>query len=221
MCGRFTLYSSSEELENEFGFSFPSIHPNYNVAPTQDILAIVANQAETKAGLMHWGLVPFWAKEKKIGNKMINARSETADEKPAFKRLLTSKRCLIVANQFYEWKREQDSKRPFLIGLRHSHILTFAGLWDRWQDPATGEQLVSCTILTTSPNEFMAELHDRMPVILNEGNRQAWLDSSIRDPAVIKQMFLPFPSEEMRAYEVSKAVNNPQNNDASLIEPVV
>ncbi|MBM7837241.1 putative SOS response-associated peptidase YedK [Alkalihalobacillus xiaoxiensis] len=221
MCGRFTLYSSAEELETEFGFPFPFIQPNYNVAPTQNIMAIVGNQAETKAGWMHWGLVPYWAKEKKIRNRMINARSETADEKPAFKRLLANRRCLVVANRFYEWKREQDSKHPYLIGVKNSPILTFAGLWDRWKDPATGEVLISCTILTTAPNDFMSDLHDRMPVILNEGNRQAWLDADIRDSEKLKQLLVPYSSDHMTAYEVSKAVNNPRNNEASLIEPLV
>ncbi|WP_078393864.1 SOS response-associated peptidase [Shouchella patagoniensis] len=217
MCGRFTLYSSPQELQDEFGLPIPDYEPSYNIAPTQQVLAFVANNEETKAGFLHWGLIPFWAKEKKIGSKMINARAETIDEKPAFKNLLKRKRCLIPANSFYEWKREDDSKHPFIIHLTNSKLLTFAGLWDRWIDPATNNTISSCTIITTSPNDFMSSLHDRMPVILDEGNRQAWLDPSIDDPAQIKSMLLPYNRTHMTAHEVSKAVNNPRNNGAHLI----
>ncbi|RKL64977.1 hypothetical protein CR203_23150 [Salipaludibacillus neizhouensis] len=213
MCGRFTLTASKEQLEAEFGIVFPEIEGSFNVAPSQDVLSLVAGKDGMKAGFLKWGLVPSWAKDKKIGFKMINARGESLDEKPAFKRLLTRRRCLIIADSFYEWKREGDVKKPFRV-TTENNLITFAGLWDRWQ--SEDEEIVSCTIITTKPNSFMGQIHDRMPVILGEGNRDAWLDPSIQDHQLLKGILLPY-EHKMSAYEVSTQVNNPKNNSEELI----
>jgi putative SOS response-associated peptidase YedK len=215
MCGRFTLTASPEALQEEFEILFPEIKANYNIAPSQDVLSIVGHKEGLKAGFLKWGLVPSWAKDKKIGYKMINARAETIDEKPAFRQLLKRRRCLVVADSFYEWKREKGQKRPYRITVGGGDLFTFAGLWDRWR--MNGEEIVSCTIITTEPNQMMSELHDRMPVLLEEGNREAWVDQSIDDKDLLKSILQPYDSEKMSAYEVSTLVNNPRNNGEELI----
>jgi putative SOS response-associated peptidase YedK len=219
MCGRFTLTASREALQDEFGIAFPEKTASYNIAPSQDVLSIVGHQEGMKAGFLKWGLVPSWAKDKKIGYKMINARAETLDEKPAFKRLLNRRRCLIVVDSFYEWKRENGKKKPYRITVGDGALFTFAGLWDRWR--TNEEEIVSCTIITTKPNQMMSELHDRMPVILEEGNREAWLDQGIEDKDLLKSILQPYESEKMSAYEVSTLVNNPRNNGEELIARVL
>ncbi len=215
MCGRFTLTATQAQLEEEFGIPIPNHEPSYNVAPSQKIMSLVGSDDGMKAGMFKWGLVPRWAKDKKIGYKMINARSETLEEKPAFKHLLTQKRCLIVADSFYEWDRHD--KKPYRIRVNNGEIVTFAGLWDRWKSEE--ESLVSCTIITTNANDQLKHLHERMPVILNEGNRQAWLDRTITDKDTVKRILVPYEGH-MDAYPVSTLVNNPRNNSKELIQPL-
>ncbi|WP_163583481.1 SOS response-associated peptidase [Gracilibacillus saliphilus] len=218
MCGRFTLDTSIEVLESELGIVLTEFQPSYNIAPTQQVLSIVGTNQGRKAGYLQWGLVPVWAKDPKIGSKMINARSETVDEKPSFKRLLSRRRCLIVADSFYEWKREEKEKQPYRITVNDGQLFTFAGLWDRW---SSGDQeIVSCTILTTKPNRLMESIHDRMPVILQDKGQDNWIDPTIDDKAFLKSFLLPLDDSLMKAYPVSKKVNNPRNNDQSLIEPI-
>ncbi len=218
MCGRFTLDTSIEVLESELGIALTEIEPSYNIAPTQQVLSIVGNEEGRKGGYLQWGLVPSWAEDPKIGNKMINARSETVDEKPSFKRLLSRRRCLIVADSFYEWNRKEGDKQPYRITINDGRLFTFAGLWDRWKKGDL--ELVTCTILTTKPNNLMQSIHDRMPVILQGKDQDNWIDSTIVDKPFLKSLLVPLDSSLMKAYPVSKKVNNPINNDNTLIEPV-
>ncbi|MGP4041018.1 SOS response-associated peptidase [Gracilibacillus sp. D59] len=218
MCGRFTLDTSIEVLESELGIELTEFQPSYNIAPTQQVLSIVGSNEGRKAGYLQWGLVPSWAKDPKIGSRMINARSETVDEKTSFKRLLKSRRCLVVADSFYEWKREKEDKQPYRITVNDGRLFTFAGLWDRWK--REDKEIVTCTILTTKPNSLMESIHDRMPVILQDRDQDSWIDPTIQDKSFLKSLLTPLDSSMMRAYPVSKQVNNPSNNDKSLIEPV-
>ncbi|MCM3716067.1 SOS response-associated peptidase [Alkalihalobacillus oceani] len=220
MCGRFTLTATKGTLQEQFSLPFPEFTPNYNVAPSQQILAIVSGGNEKKAGFLHWGLVPSWAKDKKIGYKMINARSETLDEKPAFKRLLSRRRCLIPADGFYEWKREDDgkTKQPFRITIGNGQLFTFAGLWDKWRTEE--EEYFSCTIITTKPNQLMESIHDRMPVILEGDDQDIWLNKDIEDKHILKNILNPYDANNMSAYPVSTLVNNPRNNNEACIDPL-
>lgn len=215
MCGRFTLHSSVTAIEQEIGVEIPDISPNYNVAPTQFVLTIASNQEQTKAGFLKWGLIPSWSKDPSVGHKMINARAETVDEKPSFKRLLERRRCLIVADSFYEWKKENKEKQPYRIMLDKEGIFTFAGLWDRWEGEE--ETITSCTIITTEANELMQELHHRMPVIIPKSRREAWLHPDTSKTEV-KAMLQPFDSKQMTTYPVSRDVNSPRNNTPDLLE---
>ncbi|UOQ50592.1 SOS response-associated peptidase [Gracilibacillus caseinilyticus] len=218
MCGRFTLETSKEVIESELGIELYDYIPSYNIAPTQQVLALVGTTEGKKAGYLQWGLVPSWSKDPKFGSKMINARSESVDEKPSFKQLLTRRRCLIVADSFYEWKKDGEEKQPYRITVNDGGLFTFAGLWDRWQQE--DQMLVTCTILTTKPNALMDSLHHRMPVILGEQAQNDWLDPNIEDKHYLKGLLQPFESTTMAAHPVSKRVNNPRNNDHALIEPV-
>ena len=193
--------------------------PNYNVAPTQDI-AVIINNGSNFLGMYKWGLIPFWAKDPTIGHKMINARAETLEEKTSFKVNLQRKRCLVVADGFYEWKKEGRTKRPYRITLKNQELFGFAGLWDTWKS-STGDIINSCTIITTSSNEVMAPLHNRMPVILSKEVEQIWLDPSIVDSYFLKSLLLPFPANQMIPYEVSSRVNSVKNNGPECIEPVL
>ncbi|WP_058308089.1 SOS response-associated peptidase [Gracilibacillus massiliensis] len=218
MCGRFTLETSKEVLESELNISIDDLQISYNIAPTQNVLSIVGTNQGRKAGYLQWGLIPSWAKDAKIGSKMINARSETVDEKPSFRNLLIRRRCLIVADSFYEWKRISNQKQPYRIVVNDGKVFTFAGLWDRWRTEE--KEIVTCTILTTKPNDLMQSLHDRMPVILDKQAQDIWLDPSLKDKKVLKSLLTSYNSSEMTAYPVSKKVNNPSVNDVSLIEPI-
>ncbi|UOQ86443.1 SOS response-associated peptidase [Gracilibacillus salinarum] len=218
MCGRFTLETSKEVIESELGIELSDYIPSYNIAPTQQVLALVGTNQGNKAGYLQWGLIPSWSKDPKIGSKMINARSESVDEKPSFNRLLTRRRCLIVADSFYEWKKDGGEKQPYRITVNDGGLFTFAGLWDRWQQQ--DQTLVTCTILTTKPNALMDSLHHRMPVILEEQARNDWLNPRVEDKNYLKSLLQPFETSKMAAHPVSKRVNNPRNNDHALIEPV-
>ncbi|WP_100374801.1 SOS response-associated peptidase [Bacillus sp. FJAT-45037] len=214
MCGRYTLTASKEQIEEQLGVQLDDYQPRYNIAPSQPVLSLISDGENRRAGYLKWGLVPVWAKDPKIGHKMINARGETVDEKPAFNRLLKRRRCLIVADGFYEWKRTEEKKKPYRITV-NDDIFTFAGLWDRWE--SDDKEIVSCTILTTEPNEFMKEIHDRMPVILGGEDRNMWLDPSIEDKDILTQLIKAYPAKDMDAYEVSPLVNNPKNETEECI----
>lgn len=212
MCGRFT-FIDIEDIRERFKTEQIDLKPNYNVAPTQNVPVIINDQLS----MIRWGLIPFWAKDPKIGNKMINARAETVDEKPSFKHSLQRKRCLIVADGLYEWRREGSTKIPYWITLENKELFGFAGLWDTWKSP-TGD-INSCTIITTTPNDLMAGIHDRMPVILSRESERVWLDQSIVDAGYLKSLLVPYPAEAMIAYGVSSYVNSVKNNGPECMEP--
>jgi putative SOS response-associated peptidase YedK len=219
MCGRYTLKTPVEELAEEFGFEASSVElpPNYNVAPTQEVAAILEEDGKRRLELLRWGLIPSWADDPSIGSRMINARSETAPEKPSFRRAFRERRCLIPADGFYEWQRTNGAKQPYYIRMKEGRPFAFAGLWESWKDDG-GPEIRSCTILTTKPNALAAEIHDRMPVILPAGSYDAWLDPETgRDE--LYGLLAPYPEDEMEAYPVSRFVNSPQNNDPRCIEP--
>lgn len=219
MCGRFSLTKEELEIEKRFNAKFYSndLVKRYNVAPSQ--LALVMTD-EKPHELQHykWGLIPSWAKEASIGYKMINAKSETIFEKPSFRNLIKNKRCLVIADGFYEWKPlTLKHKQPYRIGLKGDDLFAFAGLWDSWIDKVTGEIIHSFTIITTSANELVAPIHDRMPVILERDDEQKWIGRNISHDEIVK-MLASYPKDKMKAYPVSEKVNSPKNDSEELIE---
>ena len=203
MCGRYRLTAKERYLRDHFGLDEdPSWTPHWNIAPTQQIATIRQHRSAPKRvfGLMRWGLIPYWAKDPSIGMKTINAMSETAAEKPAFRDAMRWRRCLIPADAFYEWKRlGTKEKQPFSFGLVDDAPFAFAGLWDRWRDQA-GETIETCTILTTKPNSLVADVHDRMPVMLRPKDYDLWLDTDITNPRRVTDCLMPFgrwPDEEI------------------------
>ena len=220
MCGRYTLTSPIEVLMEEFGLSgpLPEVQPSYNVAPGRDVAAVVADgDGGRRLEVLKWGLVPSWAKDPGIGNRMINARSETAAEKPSFRKAMKERRCLILADGFYEWQKARGGKQPFHIRMGDGKPFAFAGLWERWE--RDGEEIRSCTILTTGANDLLRDVHDRMPVILPSQAHAPWLDPGMRDPAPLMPLLVPYPSEAMQTYPVSRAVNSPSNDGPVCVEP--
>jgi len=221
MCGRFALTVDPTDLQEAFpDYAFPPQYaPRYNVAPTQPILA-VPNDGSHAAGFFVWGLIPSWAKDPAIGNKLINARAETLAEKPSFRSAFKYHRCLIFADGFYEWQAQPGgkSKVPHFIRLTGGKPFAFAGLWEHWQAP-DGSQVRSATIITTRPNELMARLHNRMPVILHPVDYTKWLDPAPAMPGDLQQLLVPYPAGEMNAYPVSTLVNKPENDRAEVVLP--
>ncbi|MGZ4107008.1 MAG: SOS response-associated peptidase [Tumebacillaceae bacterium] len=212
MCGRFTLTVTPDQLQLRFDaesltFEF---EPRFNIAPGQPIAAVIADKGQRRIGQLRWGLVPFWAKDEKVGYKMINAKSETVQEKPAFKSPFLRKRCIIPADGFYEWQKTESGKQPMRIVMRDEAIFGLAGLYDTWTAP-DGSKLHTCTILTTRPNELMSPIHDRMPVILRREDEAIWLDREKQDAELLQSLLVPYPQEEMRAYPVHSMVGNVKN----------
>lgn len=223
MCGRFTLTVDPAELQDTFGdFIFPAqFAPRYNIAPSQPVLAIPNDVLrKNKADFFLWGLIPSWSKDPAIANKLINARGETVAEKPSFRGSFKYKRCLIPADGFYEWKAQagQKTKIPYFIHMKDRKPFAFAGLWDEWHSP-DGNILRTCTIITTTPNELMSELHNRMPVILDKANFADWLNPMPQTPDHLIHLIQPFPADRMSAYPVSTLVNTPVNDRPELIRP--
>jgi len=222
MCGRFTLTVDPGEAQEVFSrFSFPEkFAPRYNIAPSQPVL-VIPNDDQNTADFFVWGLIPMWAKDPAIGNRLINARGETLAEKPAFRGSLKYKRCLILADGFYEWKGApgRKTKTPFFIHMKDRKPFAFAGLWDSWNGP-DGSLVKSCTIITTMPNELTAIIHNRMPVILHPREYAQWLDPQPQTPDQLKPLIKPFPAEFMNAYPVSQLVNTPANDTPELVLPV-
>ncbi|SDD49450.1 Putative SOS response-associated peptidase YedK [Paenibacillus sp. CF095] len=220
MCGRFTITDPLDSILDRYyasiadGFEYK---PNYNAAPMQYIPTIIGSKNGNRLGALRWGLVPTWAKDDKIGNKMINARSETLAEKPSFKRLISSKRCIIPTNGFYEWKKEESTKRPMRILMKDDSIFSLAGLYDTWTDP-DGNRLSTCTIITTEPNSLMEVIHNRMPVILRPEDEAEWLGRDNDDVQSLLGFLKPYQASEMRAYEVPKEVGNVRNNYEELLK---
>jgi putative SOS response-associated peptidase YedK len=222
MCGRYALTIDPGDLQAVFPeFSFPAQSgPRYNIAPSQPILAL-PNDGTNQANFFVWGLIPSWAKDPSIGNRMINARAETLFEKPAFRSAYKYHRCLIFSNGFFEWQAQQGvkSKVPHFIRLKSGMPFTFAGLWEHWQSP-DGSEVQSATIITTQPNELMATLHNRMPVILHSNTYTQWIDPAPQSPDRLQNLLVPYPTEEMEAYPVSTLVNSPGNDRAECILPM-
>ena len=220
MCGRFTLISSVADLQLRFGFAMEpaEVRPRYNVAPTQQVLA-VTNDGERRGELMRWGLVPSWAKDVKIGNRMINAVSETAATKPAFRSAFRRRRCLVLADGFFEWRKEGKKRVPLYFTQRSGEPMSFAGLWENWKSPED-EWIRSCAILTTAANSFIEPVHNRMPVILSPETEPLWLDPLTETPANLGPLLVPAPPELLDVREVSPVVNNARSEGPDCIAPV-
>jgi putative SOS response-associated peptidase YedK len=224
MCGRYTQSKSAEIIARAFQIDNVSdIEPRYNIAPTQSVLTVLqpSASANRQGKMLHWGLIPSWAKDRKMGSKLINARAETVAEKPAFRSAFRKRRCLVVADGFYEWQQQENKKQkqPFYFRLSDGEPFAFAGLWEHWQD-ATGEEIESCTVLTTEANDLMRPIHNRMPVILESKNYDLWLDAEATKPELLQPLLHPYPTEEMTAYPVSTAVNKPTNDSAECINSI-
>jgi putative SOS response-associated peptidase YedK len=221
MCGRFTISTRKERIEDAFDGAAVDhwLPPRYNVAPTQDI-PVILNDGANRVTLARWGLIPSWAKDASIGNRLINARAETLHEKPAFKQSFKSRRCVVIADGFYEWRTVPGSriKVPLFIRLKSGDPFGFAGLWDRWKDPEDHERL-TCTIITTSPNDLVRGIHDRMPAILSTEARRTWLTPGPVPSEALQACLAPYPASEMTAHEVSTRVNKPGIDSPDLIEP--
>ncbi|ARI78379.1 SOS response-associated peptidase [Halobacillus mangrovi] len=220
MCGRFTLFADEKEIIEEFDLDHPiqNYEPRYNIAPGQKVLAVIHDGEKKRAGYMYWGLVPSWAKDPKIGYKMINARSETAHEKPSFKNLMSKKRCLIVADSFYEWRKTDSGKQPLRISLENRRLFAFAGLWDQWKKDE--EERFTCTILTQEANTFMEEIHHRMPVILPKSQQEHWIEPVKWKPEQAHDFVHQLSMEDLEAYEVSEYVNTAKNEGPTCIKPI-
>jgi putative SOS response-associated peptidase YedK len=222
MCGRFTLTDPDADLAVQFNLpEIPDMQPRYNIAPTQPVAVVrVAGKSQAREMVMlHWGLIPFWAKDPKIGSRMINARAETAAEKPAFRAAFRRRRCLVVADGFYEWQKQNGTKQPFFIRLRDKHPFAFAGLWEHWEGP-DDSIIQSCTLLTCNPNDFLKAIHNRMPVILDPADYDLWLDPEVEDRDLLQPLLHPYPAQSMDGYPVSRYVNSPDNDSPRCIEPL-
>ncbi len=222
MCGRFTLSSPAEVVAEVFELrDLPAIEPRYNIAPTQlaPVVRFDAGVTQRRFDLLHWGLIPAWAKDSSIGARMINARSETAAEKPSFRSALKRRRCLVVADGFYEWQKLERAKQPWCIRMADGGPFGLAGLWEHWRG-SDGTEIESCTILTTQPNGTMRPLHDRMPVILDPQDFGTWLDPGVETSEMVMALMRPCPGDRLTAYPVSTHVNRPANDDASCIAPI-
>jgi len=217
MCGRFALYSSFQaikdyaDLLNEIG----EINSNYNVAPGQEISILINENKQNVLKACKWGFIPFWAKDEKIGNRLINTRGETISDKPSFKFAFQQRRCLIPASGFYEWRKKD--KQPFYINLKDRELFSFAGIWEIWKSPS-GKQIFSCSIITTSSNKKLINIHHRMPVILHKEQEKAWLKENSGD--ILQKLLTSYPSEEMLFHPVSFEVNSVKNNYPELIEAI-
>lgn len=215
MCGRFSQTKSKQEIKKRFNVKTVSdqVVPLFNIAPDVDV-PVILNAAPQEVTVARWGLVPSWAKEEKSPYSMINARAETLLEKPAYKRLVKNRRCLVIADSFYEWKKTDGKKQPYRIMLKDDELFAFAGLWDVWEKE--GKKITSCTIITTSPNKLVASIHDRMPVILDPAAEKDWLEGE--DPEKVLKLLSAYQANKMKSYAISTAVNNPSNNSEDIIK---
>ncbi|NJL64972.1 MAG: SOS response-associated peptidase [Methylacidiphilales bacterium] len=225
MCGRYTLSQPADAIAKYFKIQdISSLKPQYtryNIAPTQTVLAVSQNQETNQRSLQQfrWGLIPSWAKDASMGAKLINARAETVAEKPSFRAAFKRRRCLVVADGFYEWQRIEGKKQPYYFQLQDKQPFAFAGLWEQWQPPE-GEEIDSCAILTTNANELMEPIHARIPVILQPEDYDLWLDVQVQDPEMLKPLLQSFPADAMTAYPVITVVNNARNNTPECIVPL-
>jgi len=217
MCGRFAFYSPSEAAAALFGVSTAiEIQPRYNIAPTQYIAAVREDQDKQRELVMlRWGLVPFWAKDPSIGNRMINARAETIAEKPSYRAAFRHRRCVVLADGFYEWRRENDAKTPYFISLTSGEPFALAGLWENWTDKESGESLQTTTLITTEANDFMQSLHHRMPVVMQSDAAGEWLAGSVEPVDQAAQR-----TPKLQAWPVDRRINNARNEGEDLIDAV-
>ncbi len=220
MCGRYTLKSRAEQVAEKFGVQVPPTLPErFNIAPSQLVLAVREKPGihERELVALQWGLIPFWADDPEIGNRTINARSETAATKPAYRSSFRARRCLIIADGFYEWQARDGRKQPYYIRLKSGEPFGFGGLWDRWEN--AGKKIESCTILTCDANEPMRVIHDRMPVVIPPESFAVWLDPAEHDAGKLTRLLRPFHPDEMTAYPVSTLVNNVKNDSVKCVGP--
>jgi putative SOS response-associated peptidase YedK len=221
MCGRFAFYSPHEAVTRLFGVAAaPEVEPRYNIAPTQFVAAVREAGGPRELAMLYWGLVPSWAKEKSIGARMINARAETLQEKPSFRTAFRRRRCLVLADGYYEWQRAGAVKQPYFIAFEDGAPFGMAGLWERWRDPTTGEPLESCCIVTTVPAPSVADVHDRMPVIIPPEAHAEWLDPRNDSTDRLARLLGPWPAPGLHARPVSRRVNDARNQGADLVEEV-
>lgn len=220
MCGRFTLMSNKETIKKRFNIinEFEMLKPQYNIAPTENVLAVIYNGPNKHAGYLKWGLIPSWSKDSKANFNLINARSETAHELPSFRSLMDRKRCLIIADSFYEWRKNTQDKQPERIQVNNRELFAFAGLFDTWRQ---GDEVIhSCTLLTKKSDTFMEQIHPRMPIILPPDYEDEWINSSLRNKNEAAKFLHNIPSENLTSYTVSNYVNNVNNKDYKCIEAV-
>ena len=220
MCGRFSLTADLGELARRFEFDGNrlDLEPNYNVAPTQNVLTVVGGE-NRRGGFMRWGLIPHWAKNASIGSRMINARAETVAQRPAFRSAFRRRRCLVLADGFYEWQRAGSVKKPMRMIMESGEPFAFAGLWAMWRDQ-DGNKVPSCTIITTEANDLLRPIHHRMPVILPREMEEFWLDRDMQDAGALENALTAYPPELMQTYQVSTLVNSARNNGPQVVEPV-
>ena len=218
MCGRFALYSSFQAIKDYADLlnEIEELDANYNVSPGQNIPVIINKNDGNYLEFCKWGLIPFWAKDPKIGYKMINTRSETINEKQSFKHAFQRRRCLIPANGFYEWQKKD--KQPFYIHLKEERLFTFAGIWENWNSPE-GDYMQTCSIITTSANDTLEKIHNRMPVILPQNSESTWLLNENSNK--LMELLKPYPQNEIFCHEVSNEVNSVRNNLPELINPLI
>ena len=222
MCGRYTITVSMEELMFRYLINDSTIihyAPKYNMAPMQQLPAIIHDGHKNRLGELRWGLVPSWAADEKNASRMINARAETLLEKASFKRLVSTRRCIIPADGFYEWQKNNNTKQPMRIVLQGGGIFSMAGLYDIWTNPE-GLKLSTCTIITTTPNSLMANIHDRMPVILRKEDEEEWLNRENKNIHALMKLLNPYSADQMKAYPVSSAVGNVRNDSCALIDEI-
>ena len=224
MCGRFTLSTPAAELATLFdGLDFSAVKPRYNISPTQQVVGLRSSESgHTEVAWWRWGLVPSWAKDLKIGARMINARSETAATKPSFRSAFRKRRCLVLADGFYEWKQEGDQKQPYFISRRDGQPCTIAGLWERWTDKQAqpSETYETCTLLTGEANAWMSRLHHRMPVFIPPERRPLWLDPEVEDVATLESWLEPTDEDALQAWPVDRRVNRPAHDSPDCIQPM-
>ncbi|MEW5821946.1 MAG: SOS response-associated peptidase [Cyanobacteriota bacterium] len=220
MCGRYTLQDAQEFLEHVFKiFDVPEFIPRYNIAPTQQVAAVRKIANKNQLAFLRWGLIPFWAKDITLSARMINARAESVYDKPSFKAAYKKRRCLIIADGFYEWERVNGKKQPYYFQLKNSQPFAFAGLWEKWNK--TKQTIESCTIITTTANELMSSIHERMPVIIDSNDYEMWLDSSFDDINILNTLLRPYPDSKMKMHPVNDRVNSPIYDFSECIAPLV
>lgn len=223
MCGRFSLDADYRQIKSQFKLDeLADIEPHYNIAPSEDILAVLIDDDGKRVGrFFHWGLIPFWAKDKKIGNRMINARAEGIKDKAAFRHAFKSQRCLVVMSGFFEWKESGEGrKQPYYIHQDNDLLLGVAGIWERWEDEKNRETIRSCSIITTEANDFMQSLHKRMPVILTQGVYDQWLNPDNQKLSELEDLMQPYPDNDLACHKVTLKMNNARFKSEESIEPV-